>query len=93
MVPLRLCAYVGSLTAAATLVYASYILMRTLIRGVDDPGYASLLVAILFFGSLQLIGIRLLGECISSVGSTKAPTRSEASGGRALSDAAARRSR
>jgi polyisoprenyl-phosphate glycosyltransferase len=67
MAPLRLCAYVGSLTAAATLVYASYILIRTLIRGVDVPGYASLLVAILFFGSLQLISVGLLGEYVGRI--------------------------
>ncbi len=46
--PLRLCAYVGGATAAFTLLYAGYILMRTLIRGIDVPGYASLLVAVLF---------------------------------------------
>ena len=62
--PLRLCTYVGTLTAAITLVYASYILVRTLIRGIDIPGYASLLVAVLFLGSLQLIGIGLLGEYV-----------------------------
>jgi polyisoprenyl-phosphate glycosyltransferase len=67
MAPLRLCAYVGSLTAAVTLLYAGYILMRTLIRGVDVPGYASLLVAILFFGSLQLISVGLLGEYVGRI--------------------------
>jgi glycosyltransferase involved in cell wall biosynthesis len=46
--PLRLCTYAGGITAAVTFLYASYILMRTLIRGIDVPGYASLLVAILF---------------------------------------------
>jgi glycosyltransferase involved in cell wall biosynthesis len=65
--PLRLCAYVGGATAALTLLYAGYILMRTLIRGVDVPGYASLLVAVLFFGSLQLIGIGLLGEYVGRI--------------------------
>jgi polyisoprenyl-phosphate glycosyltransferase len=44
-----------------------YILMRTLVRGIDVPGYASLLVAILFFGSLQLIGMRLLGEYVGRI--------------------------
>ena len=43
------------------------ILMRTLVRGVDVPGYASLLVAVLFFGSLQLIGIGLLGEYVGRI--------------------------
>ena len=65
--PLRLCTYAGSITATATFLYASYILMRTLIQGIDVPGYASLLVAILFLGSLQLIGIGLLGEYVGRI--------------------------
>ena len=65
--PLRLCAYAGGITAVATLVYAGFILMRTLIRGVDVPGYASILVAILFLGSLQLLGIGLLGEYVGRI--------------------------
>ena len=65
--PLRLCTYAGSITAAVTFLYASYILMRTLIRGIDVPGYASLLVAILFLGSMQLIGIGLLGEYVGRI--------------------------
>lgn len=62
--PLRLCAYAGGATAIATLSYAGFILVRTLIQGVDVPGYASILVAVLFLGSLQLIGIGLLGEYV-----------------------------
>ena len=65
--PLRLCAYAGGITAVATLVYAGFMLMRTLIWGVDVPGYASILVAILFLGSLQLLGIGLLGEYMGRI--------------------------
>lgn len=65
--PLRLCAYAGGLTAVSTLLYAGFILMRTLIRGVDVPGYASLLIAVLFLGSLQLIGIGVLGEYVGRI--------------------------
>jgi hypothetical protein len=35
--------------------------------GIDVPGYASLLVAVLFFGSLQLLSVGLLGEYIGRV--------------------------
>ena len=65
--PLRLCTYAGGITAAATFLYASFILIRTLIQGIVVPGYASLLVAILFLGSLQLIGIGLLGEYVGRI--------------------------
>jgi polyisoprenyl-phosphate glycosyltransferase len=53
--------------AALTFVYAAFIILRTLIRGVDIPGYASLLVAVLFFGSLQLISVGVLGEYIGRI--------------------------
>jgi glycosyltransferase involved in cell wall biosynthesis len=65
--PLRLCTYVGGIIAAITLFYAGFIVLRTLIQGVDVPGYASLLVAVLFLGSLQLIGIGLLGEYVGRI--------------------------
>ena len=39
----------------------------TLLHGTDVPGYASLLVAILFFGSVQLMSIGLLGEYIGRI--------------------------
>ncbi|HEY0687071.1 MAG TPA: glycosyltransferase family 2 protein [Steroidobacter sp.] len=62
--PLKVWTYVGTICALLTLTYAAYIVIRTLIYGIDVPGYASVLVAILFFGSLQLISIGLLGEYI-----------------------------
>jgi glycosyltransferase involved in cell wall biosynthesis len=66
-VPLKLWSYIGGIGACITLCYAIYIVTRTLIYGIDIPGYASLLVAILFFGSLQLISVGMLGEYISRI--------------------------
>lgn len=60
--PLKIWTYVGISGALFSLIYGAYILIRTLIHGIDIPGYASILLAILFFGSLQLIGIGVLGE-------------------------------
>lgn len=65
--PLRIWTYLGSLGALATLLYGLFIIARTLLHGTDVPGYASLLVAILFYGSLQLIGIGILGEYIGRI--------------------------
>jgi polyisoprenyl-phosphate glycosyltransferase len=62
--PLKIWTYVGGVGALGAMLYAAYIVARTLVYGVDVPGYASVLVAILFFGSLQLISIGLLGEYI-----------------------------
>lgn len=65
--PLKFWTYLGGIGALFTFCYIVFILLRTLIYGVDTPGYASLLVAILFLGSLQLIGIGLLGEYVGRI--------------------------
>jgi glycosyltransferase involved in cell wall biosynthesis len=65
--PLKLWMYVGGVGALGSLIYASIIILRTLIRGVDVPGYASILVVVLFVGSIQLIGIGVLGEYIGRI--------------------------
>jgi glycosyltransferase involved in cell wall biosynthesis len=66
-VPLRIWTYIGALGALATFLYALFIITRVLMFGIDVPGYASLLVAILFIGSLQLLSVGLLGEYIGRV--------------------------
>ena len=65
--PLRLWTYVGVAVAALALCYAAYIVFRVLWHGIDVPGYASLLVAVLFLGGVQLIGIGVLGEYLGRV--------------------------
>ena len=62
--PLRIWTYLGLVISAGSLSYAAYILVRTLVQGVDVPGYASLLVSILFLGGVQLIGMGVLGEYV-----------------------------
>jgi len=66
-VPLKLWTYIGGMGALFTLIYTIWIVVRTLVYGVDIPGYASLLVAVLFMGSLQLISIGVLGEYIGRI--------------------------
>ncbi len=65
--PLKIWTYLGAASAALTFTYGFYIVIRTLIFGIDVPGYASLLVAVLFFGSVQLMSIGLLGEYIGRI--------------------------
>ena len=66
-VPLKFWTYVGALTSVGSFLYMLFILIRTLIIGKDLPGYASLLMAILFLGGIQLIGIGVLGEYLGRV--------------------------
>lgn len=61
-VPLRIAGYVGMLTALAAIIYGVFLISRTLIHGVDVPGYASLMVAVLLIGGLQLVVLGVIGE-------------------------------
>ncbi len=65
--PLRVWTYIGSIGALFAFFYGSFIAVRTIVFGVDVPGYASLLVSILFIGSLQLISVGVLGEYIGRI--------------------------
>lgn len=62
--PLRVWTYVGLAVALPALLWGAWIALRTAIFGVDVPGYASIMVAILFLGGLQLVGIGVLGEYV-----------------------------
>ncbi len=66
-VPLKVWTYMGILSAVFTILYAVYMIIRTVVFGNEVPGYASLFVAVLFFGSAQLISIGLLGEYIGRI--------------------------
>ena len=60
--PLKIWTYIGLTVALAAMGWGGWIALRTIIWGVDLPGYASILVAVLFLGGLQLTGIGMIGE-------------------------------
>jgi len=62
--PLRIWTYIGTMTAAASLIYAAYLILRTIVHGRDLPGYASIITAVLFLGGIQLIGMGVIGEYV-----------------------------
>ncbi|WP_297367986.1 glycosyltransferase family 2 protein [Acidocella sp.] len=65
--PLKIWTYMGVAGALLTVAYTLFIVVHTLISGVSVPGYASLFVAVSFFGSVQLISVGLLGEYIGRI--------------------------
>jgi glycosyltransferase involved in cell wall biosynthesis len=65
--PLKVWTYVGLIIALVSLVYASFLMLRTIILGIDVPGYASLMVAVLFLGGIQLLTLGIIGEYIGRV--------------------------
>ncbi len=62
--PLKLSLYAGMIGAFFSFLYMVFIVIRTLLYGADTPGFPSLVIAILFMGSLQLISLGILGEYV-----------------------------
>ena len=67
VLPLKVRSVIGACVSLLSLIYALVIVLDTLLTGVDVPGYATLSVAILFLGGIQLIGIGVLGEYIGRI--------------------------
>ena len=66
-VPLQVLSGGGVAIACLALLYGSWMVLRTLVFGIDLPGYASLMTAVLFLGGVQLIGLGVLGEYLGRV--------------------------
>lgn len=64
---LKFWSYVGMFISMLSFIYAIFLISRVLIFGRDVPGYASIMVAILFLGGLQLISLGILGEYLGRV--------------------------
>jgi glycosyltransferase involved in cell wall biosynthesis len=62
VLPLKIATYLGLGIALLSGLYAIYLVISTLIYGNPVPGYPSLLVAILFMGSAQLVVLGIIGE-------------------------------
>ncbi|MEP3045714.1 MAG: glycosyltransferase family 2 protein [Roseibium sp.] len=63
--PLRVWFYGGVLVSLGAFAYALYLTLRVLFSGIDVPGYASLMVALLFFSGIQLLSIGMIGEYVA----------------------------
>lgn len=65
--PIRIGTYLGLVIAAMSFIYGIYIITKTMFFGVETPGYASIVVIVLFLGGIQLVCIGLLGEYIGRI--------------------------
>ena len=62
--PLRIATFMGFLSAAAAFIYLIIVFLQKLIAGIDIPGYATIIILILFLGGMQLFCIGIIGEYV-----------------------------
>lgn len=65
--PLKLSIFIGLLVFLVSIIFAIVIVIQTLVMGKDVPGYASIIVSVLFMGGVQLLCIGILSEYISKM--------------------------
>ncbi len=65
--PLRIWTYFGGTLALLAFLYMVYTIVKTLVVGVDVPGYGSIVTLLLFSLGVNLIGIGMLGEYIGRI--------------------------
>jgi polyisoprenyl-phosphate glycosyltransferase len=65
--PLKVWSYLGLFLSLTALLYAVYLVVRVWLQGIDVPGYASMMVVILFMGGMQLITLGIIGEYLGRI--------------------------
>jgi polyisoprenyl-phosphate glycosyltransferase len=65
--PLRIWTWGGAAVSLIAIAYGLYLVWVTLVYGIDVPGYASMMVGILFLGGLQLLSLGMIGEYLARV--------------------------
>jgi glycosyltransferase involved in cell wall biosynthesis len=65
--PLRMATYTGVAISALAFVYAFVTIVRTMIFGIDVPGFPSLIVSVMFFSGIQLIFLGVIGEYVGRI--------------------------
>ncbi|MGQ4447024.1 glycosyltransferase [Streptomyces griseus] len=65
--PLRLAIYTGFWVFVSALVYALWTIARVVLHGVDTPGYATLLTAVVALSGIQLVTLGVIGEYVGRI--------------------------
>jgi glycosyltransferase involved in cell wall biosynthesis len=64
-VPLKISSWVGGFTSFFSLIYLIVVILQKIISGIAVPGYATIVVLILFLGGLQLLALGINGEYLA----------------------------
>lgn len=65
--PLRLLTAVGLLLAVGALGYGSWVIIDHFRSGIAVPGYATIVVGLMFFSGIQLLGLGILAEYVGRI--------------------------
>ena len=65
--PLRIWSVIGACISVVAFLYIVIRIVRTLIWGIDVPGYESTLASVLFLGGMQLLTLGILGDYLGRV--------------------------
>lgn len=65
--PLRVWSVLGLAISLLAILYATVIMVRTLVFGADVPGFPSIIVSVMLLAGVQLISLGVLGEYLGRV--------------------------
>lgn len=66
-VPLRLLTLSGLLLSLAAMLYIAWVLLEYFYWGIQVPGYATLVVSIMFFSGIQLLALGIMSEYVGRI--------------------------
>jgi glycosyltransferase involved in cell wall biosynthesis len=66
-IPLRVWTAIGGVVSLSALCFLIYLIVKTLVFGVDTPGYATIMVTMLMLGGIQILGLGVLAEYIARI--------------------------
>ena len=67
VLPLRLATYLGLITAFFAALLGLYVFAEHFFLNKPTPGYATIMVTVIFLGAVQLICLGILGEYIGKI--------------------------
>ena len=65
--PLKIATGLGLFTSVCAVIYMLFVIIQKLAVGIDVPGYATLVVLILFLGGVQLTVLGIIGEYLARI--------------------------
>ena len=65
--PLRSLWYAGFIIAFASILAAGKVTLEYFNGEINEPGYTSIFILVVFFGGLQLLGIGMIGEYVDRI--------------------------